>query len=149
MDTRSQLLRWREIVHPFFWPVFFWNLRKFAAMLSRRLEENDGQGFISYEITWWGGIRVWRMVDPDAPSWDANLEGCARRVRLATQDVRNPHLSSRAIFSPQGDEANALSLLRALAISTPCALTPSPAWKRLRFGPALGCFAEPAHLNTS
>ncbi|MEL6567605.1 MAG: hypothetical protein AAFQ22_04240 [Pseudomonadota bacterium] len=149
MDTRSQILRWREIVHPFFWPVFFWNLRRFAAMLSRRLEQNDGQGFISYEITWWGGIRVWRMVDPDAPSWDVGLESCARRVHLATLDVGNPHLSSGAILALQGNEANPLTVMTALAISTPCALTPSRAGKRLRFKLALGCFAEPAHLNTS
>ncbi|MEL6568646.1 MAG: hypothetical protein AAFQ22_09530 [Pseudomonadota bacterium] len=149
MDTRSQILRWREIVHPFFWPVFFWNLRRFAAMLTRRLEVNDGQGFISYEITWWGGIRVWRMVDPDAPSWDADLEGCARRVHLATLDVGNPHLSSGAIVALPGDKANARSLLRALAISTPHALRPSPFGQAKRFDVALGCFAEPAHLNTS
>ncbi|MEO0818326.1 MAG: hypothetical protein AAFX86_13605 [Pseudomonadota bacterium] len=149
MDTGSQILRWREIVHPFFWPVFFWNLRRFAAMLSRRLEQNDGQGFISYEITWWGGIRVWRMVDPDAPSWDANLEGCARRVHLATLDVGNPHLVSGAIFALQGDEANALPLLRALVISTPFVWFPTLAGRRRRFDVALGCFAEPAHLNTS
>ncbi|MEO0818532.1 MAG: hypothetical protein AAFX86_14665 [Pseudomonadota bacterium] len=149
MDTRSQILRWREIVHPFFWPVFFWNLRRFAAMLTRRLEQNDGQGFISYEITWWGGIRVWRMVDPDAPSWDADLERCARSVHLATLDVGNPHLSSGAIFALQRDEANALPLLRALVISTPHSLGLSSAGKRLRTVLALGCFAEPAHLNTS
>ncbi|MEO0816150.1 MAG: hypothetical protein AAFX86_02470 [Pseudomonadota bacterium] len=146
MDTRSQILRWRKIVHPFFWPVFFWNLRRFAAMLSRRLEQNDGQGFISYEITWWGGIRVWRMVDPDAPAWNAGLERCARRVHLAMLDVGNPHLSS---FALKGDNANALSSFIALVISTPCAFRLPRAGKRLRFGLALGCFAEPAHLNTS
>ncbi|MEL6664167.1 MAG: hypothetical protein AAFR33_14320, partial [Pseudomonadota bacterium] len=25
MDHRPHLLRWREIVHPLFWPVFLWN----------------------------------------------------------------------------------------------------------------------------
>ncbi|MEO0816385.1 MAG: hypothetical protein AAFX86_03665 [Pseudomonadota bacterium] len=149
MDTRSQILRWRETVHPFFWPVFFWNLRRFAAILSRRLEQNDGQGFISYEITWWGGIRVWRTIDPDTPSWNVGLEGCARRVHVATLDVGDPHLSSGAIFALQADKANALTLLRALMISTPYALGLASAGKRLRFELALGCFAEPAHLNTS
>ncbi|MEL6568091.1 MAG: hypothetical protein AAFQ22_06710 [Pseudomonadota bacterium] len=150
MDTRSQILRWREIVHPFFWPVFFWNLRRFAVMLTRRLEENDGQGFISYEITWWGGIRVWRTIDPDGPSWDADLERCARCVHLATLDVGNPHLSSGAIFARQGAETIASSfLLRALVISTPYALGLSPAGRGRRTALALGCFAEPAHLNTS
>ncbi|MEO0817053.1 MAG: hypothetical protein AAFX86_07060 [Pseudomonadota bacterium] len=149
MDTRSQIQRWREIVHPFFWPVFFWNLRRFAAMITLRLEENDGQGFISYEITWWGGIRVWRMVDPDPPRWDAGLKDRARRVHLATLHVGNPHLSSGAIFALQEDRANALTSLTALVISTPYALHPTRTGKRLCTVLALGCFAEPAHLNTS
>ena len=149
MDTGSQILRWREIVHPFFWPVFFWNLRKFAAKLARKIEENAGQGLISYEITWWGGIRIYQMIDPDAPAWNAVLESCARRVHLATLDVGNPHLSSGAVFTLQGNRANALSSLTALAISTPYVFRPSRAGKRLRLELALGCFAEPAHLNTS
>ncbi|MEO0817719.1 MAG: hypothetical protein AAFX86_10495 [Pseudomonadota bacterium] len=149
MDTRSPIARWREIVHPFFWPVFFWNLRRFAAMLTRRLEQNDGQGFISYEITWWGGIRVWRTIDPDGPSWDAELEGCSRRVHIATLDVGNPHLSSGAVFTLQENKANVLSSLTALAISTPFVPCPSLAEGGRRTALVLGCFAEPAHLNTS
>ncbi|MEO0817515.1 MAG: hypothetical protein AAFX86_09445 [Pseudomonadota bacterium] len=73
MDTRSQILRWREIVHPLFWPVFFWNLWKFAHFLRLRIEAS-GNGLISFQVTWWGAIRIYEVIDPDAPTWDAGLE---------------------------------------------------------------------------
>ncbi|MEO0816570.1 MAG: hypothetical protein AAFX86_04605 [Pseudomonadota bacterium] len=92
MDTRSQILRWREIVHPFFWPVFFWNLWKFAHFLRLRIEAS-GNGLITFEVTWWGAIRIYDVIDPDAPKWDAGLEVGAQRVHLATLDVGNPHLT--------------------------------------------------------
>ncbi|MEL6567028.1 MAG: hypothetical protein AAFQ22_01325 [Pseudomonadota bacterium] len=148
MDTCSQILRWREIVHPFFWPVFFWNLRKFAATLARKIEENAGQGLISYEVTWWGGIRIYQMIDPDAPRWDAGLQGCAQRVHLATLDVGNPYLCNRVPLALLGAVASDFSHRVALSIQAICALGPTPAGKGSHAELALGCFAEPAHLGT-
>ena len=88
----SPLSRWKEIVHPIFWPLFFWNLRRFARFLRQRIE-TGGNGLIDYEVTWWGGIRIYEMYNPDAPAWDAGLEGCSRCVHIATLDVLNPHLT--------------------------------------------------------
>ena len=55
--------------------------------------EAGGNGLISYDVTWWGGIRIYEMYHPDAPAWDAPLQGCAKRVHIATLDVLNPHLT--------------------------------------------------------
>ncbi|MEL6569781.1 MAG: hypothetical protein AAFQ22_15305, partial [Pseudomonadota bacterium] len=149
MDTRSPILRWREIVHPFFWPVFFWNLRKFAATLAHKIEENNSQGLVSFDITWWGGIRVHLMIDPDAPRWDAGLERCAKCVHLATLDVGNPYLSTSVPLTLQGVLTSDLSRRMTISIETPHALGPPPAPSGKRLTLAFGCFAEPAHLNTS
>ncbi|MEM1151366.1 MAG: hypothetical protein AAGI03_12540 [Pseudomonadota bacterium] len=95
MDPRrpsSPISLWREIVHPLFWPVFFWNLRRFAATLQKKIAAG-GNGLISYEITWWGGIRIHVMIDPDPPAWDWELQSCARRVHVTTLDIGNPHLT--------------------------------------------------------
>ncbi|MEO0817422.1 MAG: hypothetical protein AAFX86_08950 [Pseudomonadota bacterium] len=146
MNTRSQILRWREIVHPFFWPVFFWNLWKFSRFLRLRIEAS-GNGLISFQVTWWGAIRIYDVIDPDAPSWDAGLEECTDRLQLAKLDVGNPYLSYRAPLSQvgmaPGSEANVLSMLTSLTTRT------RHAGKGRRMALALGCFAEPSHLNTS
>ncbi|MEM1149667.1 MAG: hypothetical protein AAGI03_03805, partial [Pseudomonadota bacterium] len=105
MDPRrpsSPISRWREIVHPFFWPVFFWNLRRFAATLQKKIAAG-GNGLISYEITWWGGIRIHVMIDPDPPAWDWELEDCARRVNIATLDIGNPHLTGCPLIAVQAE----------------------------------------------
>ncbi|MEL6566891.1 MAG: hypothetical protein AAFQ22_00630 [Pseudomonadota bacterium] len=154
MDTRSPILRWREIVHPLFWPVFFWNLRRFARKLQANIAAK-GNGLIDYEITWWGGIRIWRTINPDAPGWDVALEGCSQRVHLATLDVGNPFLSNRPPLCLLEETSevteSGLSRLTAHTVRALHAVTLdlSAAGKRRRARLALGCFAEPAHLNTS
>ncbi|MEO0786654.1 MAG: hypothetical protein AAFY10_13235, partial [Pseudomonadota bacterium] len=96
MDQRPHLLRWREIVHPLFWPVFFWNLRRFVVVLGRLRAEQGDNGQIAYEITWWGAIRIhWTYAEPET-EWDDCLEGCAKRIHLATLDVFNPFLTPHA-----------------------------------------------------
>ena len=146
MDTRSQILRWREIVHPFFWPVFFWNLWKFAHFRRLRIETR-GNGLITFEVTWWGAIRIYEVIDPDAPRWDAGLEGCTDRLHLAKLDVGNPYLSYRAavfqVATAPEARATVLSMLRSVITRT------RHAGKGRRTALALGCFAEPSHLNTS
>lgn len=69
MTTRSTspIACWRETFCPLFWPVFFWNLRKFANFLRQRIE-TGGNRLIDYELTWWGGIGIYEMFDPDAPA---------------------------------------------------------------------------------
>ncbi|MEL6569393.1 MAG: hypothetical protein AAFQ22_13320 [Pseudomonadota bacterium] len=156
MDTRSQILRWREIVHPLFWPVFFWNLRKFARFLRLRIEAS-GNGLISFQVTWWGAIRIYGVIDPDAPKWDAGLEVGAQRVYLATLDIGNPFLSRRVPLSlkwvseTRRLRGSDLSQRIALSIEVLRAATfgVSHAGRGRRALLALGCFAEPAHLNTS
>ncbi|MEO0786195.1 MAG: hypothetical protein AAFY10_10885, partial [Pseudomonadota bacterium] len=107
MDQRPHLLRWREIVHPLFWPVFFWNLRRFVVVLGRLRAEQGDHGQIAYEITWWGAIRIHWTYAEAQPEWDDCLEGCVKRIHLATLDVFNSYL-------------------------TPCAADPSAGW-----GPSL------------
>ncbi|MEM1151741.1 MAG: hypothetical protein AAGI03_14515 [Pseudomonadota bacterium] len=147
MDHRrpsSPISRWREIVHPLFWPVFFWNLRRFAATLQKKIAAG-GNGLISYEITWWGSIRIHVRIDPDPPSWDAPLEACARRVHVATLDIGNPHLTDcpalpnetgldRSIFGPR---AIAASLLKGILPAPHTAAIPA------------GTFPNLPHLDTS
>ncbi|MEL6569333.1 MAG: hypothetical protein AAFQ22_13015 [Pseudomonadota bacterium] len=150
MDTRSQILRWREIVHPFFWPVFFWNLWKFAHFL-RLLIETSGNGLITFGVTWWGAIRIYDVIDPDAPRWDDGLGECANRLHLARLDVGNPYLANRVPLTLQGEGASALTLMISLTIQAFClrSLDPSLAGRGRRARLALGCFVEPAHLNSS
>ena len=113
MDTRSPIQRWREIVHPLFWPVFFCNLRKFARFMHARIEAR-GNGLVGYDITWWGAIRIFELIDPDAPAWDAGLEGCSQRVHLATLDLFNPYLSTSPQIPAQAGIHGSLSLPGAL-----------------------------------
>ena len=124
MDTRSQILRWREIVHLFFWPVFFWNLWKFAHFLRLRIEAS-GNGLITFEVTWWGAIRIYDVIDPDAPKWDAGLEVGAQRVHLATLDVGNPHLircqiaAQAGLFGALAHQKTSVSVIAARSLPSP------------------------------
>jgi len=96
MNQASPLSRWREIVHPIFWPVFFWNLRGFLRLIQNLREDHPQDGQIAYAVTWWGGIHVeWVYPNDAAPaeSWDTPLERCTRRIHLATLDVFNPYLT--------------------------------------------------------
>ncbi|MEO0786951.1 MAG: hypothetical protein AAFY10_14740, partial [Pseudomonadota bacterium] len=134
-------------------PVFFWNLRRFARFMRTRIEAR-GNGLVGYEITWWGAIRIFELIDPDAPAWDAGLEGCANRIHLATLDVFNPYLSPSVPLSRAAGEGLGVraAVLEASAIlnSTIDALTlgPSPASGRgRRMLP--GTFPNLPHLNTS
>jgi len=112
----SPLSRWREIVHPIFWPVFFWNLRRFAGFLRLRIEAG-GNGLIRYDVTWWGGIRIYELFDPDAPTWDSGLEGCSRRVHIDTLDVLNPYLTQFPQVPAQAGIHGSVSLPEALLAS--------------------------------
>ena len=58
MNQASPLARWKEIVHPIFWPVFFWNLRGFLRLVQHLREVHPNEGQIAYAVTWWGGIHV-------------------------------------------------------------------------------------------
>ncbi|MEM1150480.1 MAG: hypothetical protein AAGI03_07960 [Pseudomonadota bacterium] len=147
MDHRrpsSPISRWREIVHPLFWPVFFWNLRRFAATLQKKIAAG-GNGLISYEITWWGGIRIHVMIDPDPPAWDAPLDDCARRVHVATLDIGNPHLTDCPLIAAQagieesvfGPVARAKSLLKVILPAQYATAIPA------------GTFPNLSHLDTS
>jgi len=164
MNNASPLSRWREIVHPIFWPVFFWNLRGFLRLVQRLREDHPQDGQIAYAVTWWGGIHVeWVFANDVAPAegWDAPLERCTLRVHLATLDVFNPYLTARAPLSHLGEgpgvRGTALSLRPAGSIEAPLPLTPdpSPAGEGDAFGGchgvalAFGAFPEPGHLNTS
>ncbi|MBA3068292.1 MAG: hypothetical protein FP825_07425 [Hyphomonas sp.] len=42
-----------DAVHPFFWPVLYWQLKR--AWLSLRRENLNA---ILIAITWWGGVRI-------------------------------------------------------------------------------------------
>ncbi|MEO0786536.1 MAG: hypothetical protein AAFY10_12635, partial [Pseudomonadota bacterium] len=95
--TRPTSLRdWKQIVHPLFWPVFFWNLRRFVVVVGRLRAEQGDMGQIAYEITWWGAIRIhWTYPEAEA-EWDEALGACAKRIHLATLDVFNPYLTPLA-----------------------------------------------------
>ena len=157
MDQRPHLLRWREIVHPLFWPVFFWNLRRFVVVLGKLRAEQGDNGQIAYEITWWGAIRInWTYPEAEA-EWDADLGACARRIHLATLDVFNPYLTPHAAdpSAGWGPSLNGEKLRRWLrsALNGPARTASSP---RAGYLPAqvsaalgVGVFPEPGHLNTS
>jgi len=144
MNQASPLARWREIVHPIFWPVFFWNLRKFAIFLRLRTEAS-GNGLISYDVTWWGGIRIYEIHDPDTPAWNAGLDDCATRVHLATLDVSNPHLTKRPQIPAQAGIHGSVSNPGALMATIVHGSLPAQ-------GPAdifVAAFPDLAFLNTS
>ncbi|MEL6753303.1 MAG: hypothetical protein AAFO57_04700 [Pseudomonadota bacterium] len=157
MNHRPHLLRWREIVHPLFWPVFFWNLRRFVVVLGRLRAEQGDNGQIAYEITWWGAIRIhWTYPEAEA-EWDAHLGACAKRIHLATLDVFNPYLTPHAA-DPSAGWGPSLNgdwprrWLRS-ALDGPAHAASSP---RAGYLPAqvsaehwVGAFPEPRHLNTS
>ncbi|MEM1150831.1 MAG: hypothetical protein AAGI03_09760 [Pseudomonadota bacterium] len=147
MDTRrpsSPISRWREIVHPFFWPVFVWNLRRFAVTLQKKIAAG-GNGLISYEITWWGGTRIHVMIDPDPPSWDAPLEDCARRVCVATLDIGNPHLSHFSTLPTDTGMDRSIFGSSTLAASRLDRTLPTPDLATL----PTGTFPNLSHLDTS
>ncbi|MEM1150853.1 MAG: hypothetical protein AAGI03_09870 [Pseudomonadota bacterium] len=147
MDPRrpsSPISLWREIVHPLFWPVFFWNLRRFAATLQKRIAAG-GSGLISYEITWWGGIRIHVMIDPDPPAWDTPLEACARRVHIATLDTGNPHLTDCPLIAVQAEIDEPIFGPRAIAASVFDGGLTVPFYTAI---PA-GTFPNLSHLDTS
>ncbi|MEO0786514.1 MAG: hypothetical protein AAFY10_12525 [Pseudomonadota bacterium] len=157
MDHRPHLLRWREIVHPLFWPVFFWNLRRFVVVLARLRAEQGDNGQIAYEITWWGAIRIhWTYPEP-VGEWDAELGACARRIHLATLDVFNPYLTPHAAdpsagWGPSLKGAALSRWLRSTLSMNLCQTSsprdvylPSQVSAELR----AGVFPEPGNLNTS
>ena len=157
MNHRPHLLRWREIVHPLFWPVFFWNLRRFVVVLGKLRAEQGDYGQIAYEITWWGAIRIhWTYPEPEA-EWGAELGVCAHRIHLATLDVFNPYLTPHAAdpSAGWGPSLNGDALRRWLrsALNGPAHAASSP---RTGYLPSqvsaelgAGAFPEPGHLNTS
>ncbi|MEL6956228.1 MAG: hypothetical protein AAFO88_06265 [Pseudomonadota bacterium] len=157
MDQRPHLLRWREIVHPLFWPVFFWNLRRFVVVLGRLRAEQGDMGQIAYEITWWGAIRIhWTYPEAEA-AWDAELGACARRIHLATLDVFNPYLSKSAAdpSAGWGSSLNGAGLRRwlrsALSDQAHSAASPRDGYLPAQVSAELlaGAFPELGHLNTS
>ena len=157
MDHRPHLLRWREIVHPLFWPVFFWNLRRFVVVLGKLRAEQGDNGQIAYEITWWGAIRIhWTYPEPEV-EWDADLGAYARRIHLATLDVFNPYLTPHAAdpSASWGPSLNGATLRRWLraALNGPAHTVSSPRDgylpSQVSAGLLVGAFPEPGHLNTS
>ncbi|MEO0786941.1 MAG: hypothetical protein AAFY10_14690 [Pseudomonadota bacterium] len=157
MDHRPHFLRWREIVHPLFWPVFFWNLRRFVVVLGKLRAEQGDNGQIAYEITWWGAIRIhWTYPEPEV-EWDADLGAYARRIHLATLDVFNPYLTPHAAdpSASWGPSLNGATLRRWLraALNGPAHTVSSPRDgylpSQVSAGLLVGAFPEPGHLNTS
>ena len=157
MDHRPHLLRWREIVHPLFWSVFFWNLRRFVGVLGRLRAEQGDMGQIAYEITWWGAIRIhWTYPEAEA-AWDEALGACSRRIHLATLDVFNPYLLTSAAdpSAGWGPSLNGVKLRRwlrsALSMDLCQASTPRDGYlpSQVSAGLLAGVFPEPGHLNTS
>ena len=155
--TRPTSLRWQQVVHPLFWPVFFWNLRRFVVVLARLRAEQGDNGQIAYEITWWGAIRIHWTYPEAAPEWDPDLGECSRRIHLATLVVFNPYLTPLAADPSEGwgPSLNGAALRRWLrsALLTDLCQASSP---RAGYLPSqvfaelwAGAFPEPGHLNTS
>ncbi|MEM1152343.1 MAG: hypothetical protein AAGI03_17655, partial [Pseudomonadota bacterium] len=130
--------------HPFFWPVFFWNLRRFAATLQKKIAAG-GNGLISYEITWWGGIRIHVMIDPDPPAWDTPLDDCALRVQIATLDIGNPYLTDCPLIAAHAETDESIFGLRLCAEILLKGILPAPHTAAI---PA-GTFPNLPHLDTS
>ena len=148
MNQASPLSRWREIVHPIFWPVFFWNLRGFQRLVQHLREVHPNEGQIAYAVTWWGGIHVeWVYPNDAAPaeSWDSELKSCARRIHLATLDTSNPHLSPLPPVPAQAGIHGSVSDPGALVARIVHGSLPSQ--EPAGFG--AGTFPQPGHLNTS
>ncbi|MEM9738817.1 MAG: hypothetical protein AAF829_03045 [Pseudomonadota bacterium] len=110
--------------------------------------ETGGNGLIAYELTWWGQIRIHRVINPDAPRWDADLVDCASRIHSLTLDVSDPYLSKSDAVSGLGDRravrTAALSRLKSSSHARNVCTRAQGGTGRL----SLGAFAEPAHLNT-
>ena len=87
MNPASSLQRWREIVHPLFWPVFLWNLRGFVTRLEALMEAHGTQARLVWAISWWGWIHIEVVYPADAPApkpdWATTLSACTARVRAA------------------------------------------------------------------
>ncbi|MBA3070289.1 MAG: hypothetical protein FP825_17650 [Hyphomonas sp.] len=45
--------RYFDAVHPFFWPVLYWQLKRAWLCLQREKRTS-----VLLEITWWGGVRI-------------------------------------------------------------------------------------------
>ncbi len=148
MNTASPLARWREIVHPIFWPLFFWNLRGFLRLVRRLREDHPQDGQIAYAVTWWGGIHVeWVFANDVAPaeSWNAPLERCTHRIRLATLDEFNPYLTPLPQIPAQAGIHGSVSDPGALMARIVHGFLPAQEPAAL----GAGAFPQPGHLNTS
>ncbi len=148
MNTASPLSRWKEIVHPIFWPVFFWNLRGFLRLVQHLREVHANEGQIAYAVTWWGGIHVeWVYPNDAAPveCWNTPLAHCTRRIRLATFDVFNPYLTPLPQIPAQagihGSVFGPGALVAKIVHGFLPAQEPAVLWA--------GAFPQPGHLNTS
>ncbi|MEM1152137.1 MAG: hypothetical protein AAGI03_16605, partial [Pseudomonadota bacterium] len=104
-----------------------------------------GNGLISYEITWWGGIRIHVMIDPDPPSWDAPLADCARRVHVATLDIGNPYLTDCPQIATRAETDKSILGSSALAASVFKGILPAQNPAAI----SVGTFPNLPHLDTS
>ncbi|MEM9738992.1 MAG: hypothetical protein AAF829_03920 [Pseudomonadota bacterium] len=138
------LMRWREIVHPLFWPVFFWNLRRFVRVLDGLRERQGDYGQLSYGITWWGAIQIRWVIPETAPDWDETLGPMARRIHLATLDVLNPYLCA-AVPGRLGCGLLPVQFYENAGPLAQATSTGRVAWIALN----TGRFPQPEHLNTS
>ncbi|MEM1150094.1 MAG: hypothetical protein AAGI03_06000, partial [Pseudomonadota bacterium] len=148
MDTRSTpspITRWREIVHPLFWPVFFWNLRAFIRTIRALRAQHGDAGELVYGVSWWGGIHIEQIYpEPEAP-WDAELEGCGLRIRVATFDVLSSFYSQRAMIAAKAGKYRLVLHLGGRSARLTYGFLPSHDFA----GIPAGTFPNLPHLDTS
>ncbi len=58
--------RYFDAVHPFFWPVLYWQLKRAWLFLQREKLTS-----VLLAITWWGGVRIVHLGDklPDSTTY--------------------------------------------------------------------------------
>ncbi|MBK8196889.1 MAG: hypothetical protein IPK75_00870 [Acidobacteria bacterium] len=91
-----------DAVHPFFWPILYWQLK--AAWLALQREKRTG---FLLGVSWWGGVRIVHRGDKietpkhdplaplkpryDDPIWSTGLPAC-----LCAEGTCNAPLSRKA-----------------------------------------------------
>ncbi len=88
--------RYFDAVHPFFWPVLYWQLKRAWLFLQR-----EKLTCVLLAITWWGGVRIVHMGDklPDSTIYRLP-ERTFRPLTDASWESATPE-AQRALFLPR------------------------------------------------
>lgn len=94
--TRAEQHAYFKQVHIAFWPVLWWNLAGFLLDCADARAAYGDDILIVVDVTWWGGIRIQRVILPDAPApvWQQPLLAASARLDTVFADAHNAQIAA-------------------------------------------------------